>query len=64
MTFTLDAGEVLYTSDGLPIVALVDAWRHGGQLLVIGDLGMLIDANGGEGNLQFLMNIALFARER
>jgi hypothetical protein len=62
--FTLENGEVLYTSDGQPIVALVDVGTNDGQVLVIGDLGLLIDANSGEGNLQFLQNIARYAFER
>jgi hypothetical protein len=64
VTFELDKGEVLYSSNDKPMVALVNVGEHGGQVLVVGDLGILIDENGGEDNLQFLMNIAEFARNR
>lgn len=64
VSFTLDKGEVLYTSGGKPIIAMVDYGDRGGQVLVIGDLGILIDENGGAGNLQFLQNIAAYAMER
>lgn len=64
VSFFLKEGEVLYTSDGKPMVAIVDVGMHGGQVLVIGDLGILIDKNGNEGNLRFMMNLAEYARER
>jgi hypothetical protein len=64
VTFTLKSGEVLYTSDGLPIVALIEHGENGGQLLVIGDLGLLIDNGNSGDNLQFLKNLAAFAQDR
>lgn len=64
VTFSLEDGEVLYTSNSQPMVALVDIGDKGGQVLVIGDLAILIDNGRGDGNLQFLKNIAEFARNR
>jgi hypothetical protein len=64
VSFFLKQGEVLYTSDGRPMVALVDVGTNGGQVLVVGDLAILIDEGGGEGNLRFLQNIADYARNR
>ncbi len=64
VAFTLAAGEVLYTSDGQPIVALIEHGEKGGQLLVIGDLGLLIDNGNSGDNLQFLKNLAEYAVDR
>lgn len=64
VTFVMDEGQVLYSSHGQPIVALVDYGKHGGQVLVIGDLGLLIDNGRGVNNLQFLRNLAAYARTR
>ncbi len=64
VTFVLDEGQVLYKSHGQPIVALVDAGNRGGQVLVIGDLGLLIDNGSGIDNLRFLRNLAAYARNR
>jgi hypothetical protein len=64
VTFSLEEGEVLYTSNSRPMVALVDVGGKGGQVLVIGDLAILIDNGRGEGNLQFLINIAKYAMDR
>ena len=56
--FEIETGEVLATAEGRPIIALVD---HGlGQVLVVGDIGLLMDYGGDAKNLQFLKNIAQF----
>jgi hypothetical protein len=62
VTFVMDEGQVLYNSHGQPIVALVESGKHGGQVLVIGDLGLLIDNDSGVNNLQFLRNLAAYAK--
>ena len=64
VVFTLENGLSLYTSDRQTIVALLDYDGNGGQVLVIGDLGILIDNGSGEDNLRFLQNISAFARGR
>lgn len=61
--FGMDTGTVLFQADGYPIVGLVDYGDQGGQVLVIADLGILqIDFQGPK-NMEFVKNIAAYARE-
>jgi hypothetical protein len=64
VAFNITQGELLYTSSGKPIVALVDVGEAGGQLLVIGDLGLMIDNGADADNLQFLQNIVAYVMTR
>lgn len=56
--FDIESGQVLATAEGRPIIALVD---HGqGQVLVIGDIGLLVDHGRDAKNLDFMKNIARY----
>lgn len=54
--FEITSGEVLATVNLHPIIALVDFGQ--GQVLVIGDIGLLVDFGGDAKNLNFVRNIA------
>jgi hypothetical protein len=59
--FRMRSGVELFKTAARPMVALVDYGGKGGQVLVIGDLGILqVDMKGGR-NIEFLKNIARFA---
>jgi hypothetical protein len=60
----LTKGEEIYRSGGKVAIALLEYGDQGGQVVVIGDLGLLIDEGYGASNLQFLKNLAAFARDR
>jgi hypothetical protein len=61
----VDAGEVLATADGgKPVMVIVDIGSQGGQVLVVADLGLLMDNGSGAKNFQLIKNIAQYARER
>ncbi len=62
--FTQENGQSLYTSGRQTIVALLEYGDQGGQVLVIGDLGLMIDNGGDASNLAFIRNLAAFARAR
>jgi hypothetical protein len=62
--FTMENGVELMQADFKPIVGLVNYGGQGGQVLVIADLGILQTIKVGAKNLQFLKNIALYARSR
>ena len=64
VVFSHENGEVIYNSGRHPIVVLMEYGGQGGQVLVIGDLAILIDNGGDQYNLAFLQNIAAFARSR
>lgn len=64
MTFTLENGQSVYTSGRQVIVALLEYGDQGGQVLVIGDLALLIDNGSDASNLTFIRNIAAFAHKR
>ncbi|MBN2549731.1 MAG: M28 family peptidase [Anaerolineales bacterium] len=60
--FEIKFGQVLATAQLHPIIALVD---HGqGQVLVIGDIGLLVDYGRDARNLDFVKNIARYVAER
>lgn len=64
--FTYEAGATLADVDGDAVMALVPYGEAGGEVLVVGDLGIL-RAGWGEGmphNLQLWLNLAEYARER
>jgi hypothetical protein len=59
------SGQVLATADGgKPVMVIVDAGSQGGQVLVVADLGLLMDNGSGAKNFQLIKNIAHYARER
>jgi hypothetical protein len=62
--FKLTQGLELVRSSAKPVVALLDSGSAGGQVLVIADLGILQLDKKGAKNLDFLKNIARYARER
>jgi hypothetical protein len=64
--FTFQAGEALARAYGDPVMALVPYGEAGGEVLVVGDLGIfrpdtLYDS---PRNLQFWVNLAEYAKER
>jgi hypothetical protein len=64
VSFSMKTGLELYRAAGIPIVGLVDYGEQGGQVLVIGDVGILqVDQNGVK-NFEFLKNIARYAATR
>jgi hypothetical protein len=60
----MQTGLELVTVAGKPIVGLVDVGEHGGQVLVIADLGILRLIGNGAKNVEFLKNIAQYASAR
>jgi hypothetical protein len=46
------------------VIGLVDYGSQGGQVLVIADLGLLRDNADGAKNLNFIKNLARYARSR
>jgi len=62
--FDMKMGSVLIRGGGSPLVGLVDYGTKGGQVLVIGELGLLQTTSQGSKNLEFVKNIAEYARER
>jgi hypothetical protein len=64
VAFKMTTGLELVRSAGHPIVALVDYGELGGQVLVIGELGILLANSDGAKNLELLKNIAHYASTR
>ena len=62
--FTLQSGLELVRVAGRPVVGLVDYGDRGGQALVIGDIGLLMCDSSAAKNLDFVKNIARYARSR
>ena len=60
--FTMINGMELFRAAGRPIIGLVDYGDKGGQVLVIADLGILQADTQGSKNLEFLKNIARYAK--
>lgn len=62
--FGMKTGSVLIHDAGSPLVGLVDYGTKGGQVLVIGELGLVQESYGGAKNIQFVKNIARYASTR
>ena len=62
--FTLAGGQVLARIGSEPVVALVNVGTRGGQVLVLGDLGLLGSDVSGPANLAFWRNLARYAHTR
>jgi hypothetical protein len=62
--FSMQDGIELVSAAGSPIVGLVDYGNKGGQILVIADIGILQGDSNGTKNMDFLMNIAEYAKTR
>lgn len=62
--FDLATGTVLFQAGGNPMVGLVDYGDKGGQVLVVADLGILQTDMQGSKNMEFIKNVASFARTR
>jgi hypothetical protein len=60
--FEIKSGQVLATANLYPIIALVDYGQ--GQVLVVGDIGLLVDYGGDAKNLNFVKNIARYVSTR
>jgi hypothetical protein len=60
--FSMKTGTELYRVAGSPMVGLVEYGDRGGQVLVIADLGILQGDSQGARNIEFLKNIARYAR--
>jgi len=59
VAFSLESGQILAETRGGPVIALIDYGDAGGQVLVLGDVGILYDA---ENNLRFWRDLAQYAR--
>jgi hypothetical protein len=59
VAFSAETGQILAETRGGPVIALIDHGDAGGQVLVLGDLGILYDA---ENNLRFWRDLAQYAR--
>ena len=64
VAFTMKDGLELMRADYKTIVGLVDYGEHGGQILVIADMGIVQTDSVGAKNLDFLKNIARYAKTR
>jgi hypothetical protein len=67
LPLTLQGGVLLAEAQGEAAIGLLDVGSAGGQVLALSDLGLLDLANPGEGqrdNLDFLRNLARYARGR
>jgi hypothetical protein len=61
----VNSGQVLATADkGKPVLAVAKVGEQGGQVLVVADIGLLIDFGNGAKNFQLIKNIARYALER
>jgi hypothetical protein len=61
----VNAGQVLATAaEGKPVLAVVEVGDQGGQVLVVADIGLLIDHGSAAKNFQLVKNIARYASER
>jgi hypothetical protein len=60
--FSVRSGQILGSAGSQPVVALVGAGSAGGEVLVIGDLGILGSGAAEPANLQFWRNLAQYAR--
>jgi len=58
----IDSGLDLAQVNGRTIIGLVDYGNQGGQVLIISDLGILKDNGPGAKNMNFVKNIATYAR--
>ena len=62
--FTLAGGQVLARIGSEPVVAIQSVGTRGGQVLLLGDLGLLGADGGVPANLTFWRNLARYARSR
>jgi hypothetical protein len=62
--FRIQKGLVLYRAGNHPAIALVDYGESGGQVLIVADLGLLLDFDRGGKNLIFLQNLAAYVTDR
>jgi len=60
--FTMEDGIELVRAAGIPLVGLVDYGSNGGQVMVIADIGILQGDSNGTKNIDFLLNIAKYAK--
>ena len=51
-------------NSGKPVLAVVEVGGQDGQVLVVADIGLLMDYGSGAKNLQLIKNIARYALER
>lgn len=65
VAFSMKNGQALFLAvSRRPLVGLVDYGKHGGQILVIAEVGLVQTSTGGAKNIQFVKNIAHFASTR
>ena len=62
--FSMNSGVELVQAGGHPIVGLVNYGNKDGQVLVISDIGLLQGDSNGAKNIDFLINIANYAKNR
>ena len=61
--FRMDDGTVLAEIQGRPALGLLEVGDAGGQVLIVSDLGLLMDYHQGARNLALVKNIAGYAAE-
>jgi hypothetical protein len=59
-----DDAQVLATVDGTPVVVLSEHGDSGGEVVALGDIGMLISQGGQPSNFRFWQNLARYAASR
>lgn len=62
--FSMENGIELVRAASNPVVGLVEFGNKGGEVLVIADIGILQGDSNGAKNMDFLMNIAEYAKTR
>jgi len=63
ITFTLERGQILASSNGRPVLAVVDFGSRG-QVIVLSDFGILGSPYYESFNIGFLQNLALYLKKR
>ena len=64
LTILGDDGETLATTNGIPVVVHVEHGVNGGEVVALGDIGMLVSQAGQPSNFRFWENLAQYAASR
>ncbi len=59
-----EQGQTLATTNGTPVVVHVEHGDEGGEVVALGDVGMLISQGGEPSNFRFWQNLAQYAASR
>ena len=57
-------GRTLATANGTPVIVQVDSGANGGEVVALGDVGMLVSQGGEPSNFRFWQNLAQYAASR